>query len=161
MYLLVLIWIGKVLEYMSERPTAGTSWHTAEFKGLAVCVQSIMYYRTFWYIVSNVWAEPAAFAYVHNIRVLFDTEYGSSKFLRDLSTKPHSVTSHQKVRCTRAAVRTSNHVYEITTVHKLRCDAKWRHRRRPVVTYPLKQQVQGRLKFVYRSCLECLFMGNP
>jgi hypothetical protein len=64
MYLFVLIWIGKVLAYMSERPTSGTSWLTAEFKVLSVCVQSIMYYRTFWYIVSNVWAELAAFTYI-------------------------------------------------------------------------------------------------
>ena len=48
-YLFVLIWIGKVLAYMSERSASGTSLLTAEFKVLSVCVQSIMYYRTFWY----------------------------------------------------------------------------------------------------------------
>ena len=56
--------IGRVFAYMSDRPTAGTSWLTAEFKAPPVFIQSIMCYRTIWYIVSNVWAEPAVFTYI-------------------------------------------------------------------------------------------------
>lgn len=64
MYLFLLIWLGKVLAYTSERLTAATSWLTTEFKMLSVCVQSIMYYGTVWYTISNVWAEPSAFTYI-------------------------------------------------------------------------------------------------
>jgi len=40
-YLFVIIWIGKVPAYLSERPAAGTSWLTAGFKVLPVCVCTV------------------------------------------------------------------------------------------------------------------------